>query len=284
MSDINLASAPPASRTQRAPGRLGDIIFGGLTRLAAVVTLLLLGGIIVSLLVASLPTIQKFGFSFLWRAEWDPPSDSFGALVPIYGTIATSLIALIIAVPVSFGIALFLTELSPAWLRRPLGVAIELLAAIPSIVYGMWGLLVFAPIFATYFEKPLGASARRCPADRPLLPGPADRHRHPVRRRHSRDHDHPVHRGRDARRVRSHAGAAEGIGVRHRLHDLGSDVEDRAAVHADRRDRRRDARPRPRARRDDGGDLRDRQHEPARQRVAVFAGQQHYVGARQRIR
>ncbi|MDR5751109.1 MULTISPECIES: phosphate ABC transporter permease PstC [unclassified Caballeronia] len=156
MSDINLASAPPGSGTQRAPGRLGDILFGGLTRLAAVVTLLLLGGIIVSLIVASMPTIEKFGLGFLWHADWDPPTETFGALVPIYGTIATSLIALIIAVPVSFGIALFLTELSPAWLRRPLGIAIELLAAIPSIVYGMWGLLVFAPIFATYFEKPLG--------------------------------------------------------------------------------------------------------------------------------
>ncbi|KMY85829.1 Phosphate transport system permease protein PstC [Candidatus Paraburkholderia calva] len=156
MSDINLSSAVPAAHTQRVPSCLGDLIFGGVTRLAAVITLLLLGGIIVSLIVASMPTIQKFGLSFLWRAEWDPPSNEFGALVPIYGTIATSVIALIIAVPVSFGIALFLTELSPAWLRRPLGVAIELLAAIPSIVYGMWGLLVFAPIFAEYFEKPLG--------------------------------------------------------------------------------------------------------------------------------
>jgi phosphate transport system permease protein len=156
MSDINFSSTPPASRVQRAPGRLGDIVFGGLTRLSAVVTLLLLGGIIVSLVVASLPTLEKFGLSFLWRSDWDPQTDSFGALVPIYGTIATSIIALIIAVPVSFGIALFLTELAPAWLRRPLGVAIELLAAIPSIVYGMWGLLVFSPIFATYFEKPLG--------------------------------------------------------------------------------------------------------------------------------
>jgi phosphate transport system permease protein len=159
MSDINFSSNGPAGRasgTQRAPGRSGDIIFGGLARLAAVVTLLLLGGIIVSLVVASWPTLVKFGASFLWRAEWDPQTDSYGALVPIYGTIATSIIALIIAVPVSFGIALFLTELAPAWLRRPLGVAIELLAAIPSIVYGMWGLLIFAPLFAQYFEKPLG--------------------------------------------------------------------------------------------------------------------------------
>ncbi|MFL9983770.1 phosphate ABC transporter permease PstC [Paraburkholderia sediminicola] len=162
MSDIQLApgaarSTPPGSTSQqKAPSRAGDVIFGGLARLAAIVTLLLLGGIIVSLIVASLPSIKQFGLAFLWTADWDPPSKQFGALVPIYGTIATSLIALIIAVPVSFGIALFLTELAPAWLRRPLGIAIELLAAIPSIVYGMWGLLVFAPIFATWFEKPLG--------------------------------------------------------------------------------------------------------------------------------
>src|SRR6202012_5446738 len=162
MSDIQLASGasratPPGSASQqKAPSRAGDVIFGGLARLAPIVTLLLLGGIIISLIVASMPSIREFGFRFLWTAEWDPPSKQFGALVPIYGTLATSIIALIIAVPVSFGIALFLTELSPTWLRRPLGVAIELLAAIPSIVYGMWGLLVFAPIFAQYFEKPLG--------------------------------------------------------------------------------------------------------------------------------
>src|ERR1700742_3020462 len=152
MSDIPLVSSTSGSASQqKAPSRAGDVIFGGLARLAAIVTLLLLGGIVVSL-----PSIKQFGLSFLWTADWDPPSQKFGALVPIYGTIATSIIALVIAVPVSFGIALFLTELAPAWLRRPLGIAIELLAAIPSIVYGMWGLLVFAPIFAQYFEKPLG--------------------------------------------------------------------------------------------------------------------------------
>ena len=147
----------------RAPSRFGDLVFGGLTRLAAIVTLLLLGGIIVSLIISSWPSIQKFGLSFLWNGEWDPPADIYGALVPVYGTLVTSLIALIIAVPVSFGIALFLTELSPAWLRRPLGTAIELLAAVPSIVYGMWGLLVFAPIFSEYFQKPLAATIGKIP-------------------------------------------------------------------------------------------------------------------------
>ncbi|PLZ03064.1 phosphate ABC transporter permease subunit PstC [Burkholderia sp. WAC0059] len=158
MSDVPLVSNSSGRLAQqKAPGQAGDLIFGGLARLAAILTLLMLGGIIVSLIIESMPTIHKFGFSFLWTAQWDPPSGQYGALVPIYGTLVTSVIALVIAVPVSFGIALFLTELAPSWLRRPLGVAIELLAAIPSIVYGMWGLLVFSPIFATWFEQPLGA-------------------------------------------------------------------------------------------------------------------------------
>ncbi|KVO05070.1 phosphate ABC transporter permease PstC [Burkholderia ubonensis] len=173
MSDIPYVSSRSAGNAQQqAPGRLGDILFGGLARLAAIVTLLLLGGIIVSLIIASMPTIQKFGLAFLWQSEWDPNSDVYGALVPIYGTLVTSVIALVIAVPVSFGIALFLTELSPVWLRRPLGIAIELLAAIPSIVYGMWGLLVFAPIFATYFQKPVGRLFDGVPVLGALFAGP----------------------------------------------------------------------------------------------------------------
>lgn len=157
----------------RAPGKRGDLIFGTLVRAAALVTLLLLGGIIVSLFVASLPSIEKFGFSFLWTREWDAPAERFGALVPIYGTLMTSFIALLIAVPVSFGIALFLTELAPGWLKRPLGVAIELLAAIPSIVYGMWGLFVFAPLFARYFQQPLGDVLSAVPFVGVLFSGPA---------------------------------------------------------------------------------------------------------------
>jgi phosphate transport system permease protein len=126
------------------------MIFSALVKLAALIVLLLLGGIIVSLIFSSWPSIQKFGFSFLWNKEWDAPNETFGALVPIYGTLVTSFIALLIAVPVSFGIALFLTELAPGWLKRPLGIAIELLAAIPSIVYGMWGCL-FCPAVCQIF-------------------------------------------------------------------------------------------------------------------------------------
>jgi phosphate transport system permease protein len=124
------------------------------------------------LVFAAWPSIKTFGFSFLWRAEWNPPAQEFGALVPIYGTLVTSIIALVIAVPVSFGIAFFLTELSPVWLRRPLGTAIELLAAIPSIVYGMWGLLVFAPFFATYIQPALSATLGNVPLIGVLFSGP----------------------------------------------------------------------------------------------------------------
>lgn len=157
----------------KAPSKRGDVIFSALVRLAALITLLLLTGIIVSLILASLPSIQQFGLSFLWTKEWDPPAQEFGALVPIYGTIVTSIIALVIAVPVSFGIALFLTELAPNWLKRPLGIAIELLAAIPSIVYGMWGLFVFAPLFATYFQEPVGNVLSSIPIVGELFSGPA---------------------------------------------------------------------------------------------------------------
>jgi phosphate transport system permease protein len=145
----------PEQPPPRQAGTLGDVVFAWLARGAAALTLLLLAGIIVSLAIGAWPSIRHFGLPFLWTAEWDPVQEKFGGLVMIYGTLATSFIALLIAVPVSFGIALFLTELSPKWLKRPLGTAIELLAAIPSIVYGMWGLLVFSPILARYVQQPL---------------------------------------------------------------------------------------------------------------------------------
>lgn len=151
----------------------GDWLFFNLTRFFAVLSLCLLAGIIISLIYGSLPSIEKFGFGFLFSSAWNPPMDDFGALVPIYGTLATSLIALIIAVPVSFGIALFLTELSPTWLRRPLGIAIELLAGIPSIVYGMWGLLVFSPIFSEYVQPLLAGTIGKLPLIGKLFSGPS---------------------------------------------------------------------------------------------------------------
>ncbi len=168
-------SATKDSTAESAVGgrKLGDWLFFNLTRAFALLTLLLLAGIIVSLFVGSWESIQKFGFSFIWSRDWNPPMEKFGALIPIYGTLVTSLIALIIAVPVSFGIALFLTELSPVWLRRPLGVAIELLAAVPSIVYGMWGLMVFVPFFAKYVQPALAATLGNVPLIGALFSGPS---------------------------------------------------------------------------------------------------------------
>lgn len=159
--------------TARSPSKWGDIIFDTLVKGSGVLVLLLLSGIILSLTVAAWPSISQYGFSFLWNKEWDAPAEDFGALVPIYGTIVTSVIALLIAIPVSFGIALFLTELAPNWLKRPLGIAIELLAAIPSIVYGMWGLFVFAPLFANYFQIPMNDIFANIPFLNLFFTGPA---------------------------------------------------------------------------------------------------------------
>jgi phosphate transport system permease protein len=145
--------SPRPQRRRVAPW--ADAVFAALSQGAAWLTLALMVGIIGSLVVGATPALEAFGLGFLTSAEWDPVQEKFGGLVMIYGTLASSFIALVIAVPVSFGIAIFLTELSPSWLKRPLGIAIELLAAVPSIVYGMWGLLVFGPILSTYVQQPL---------------------------------------------------------------------------------------------------------------------------------
>jgi phosphate transport system permease protein len=149
-----------------------DRIFGILAKAAALLTLALLFAILLSLTISAWPAISKYGLGFLTSTKWDPVQEEFGGLVMIYGTVATSLIALLIAVPVSFGIALFLTELAPAWLKRPLGTAIELLAAVPSIVYGMWGLLVFGPVLATYVQQPLQAALTGIPYLGAFVSGP----------------------------------------------------------------------------------------------------------------
>jgi len=151
---------------------LADRIFGWLAMAAAILTLSALAGILISLTISAWPAITKYGLGFLINTQWDPVKEEFGGLVMIYGTLFTSFIALLIAVPVSFGIALFLTELSPAWLKRPLGTAIELLAAVPSIVYGMWGLLVFSPVLSTYVQQPLQAAFGHVPYLGALFSGP----------------------------------------------------------------------------------------------------------------
>ena len=132
--------------------RLGDTAFRHITRAAAISVLIILSGIIFSLVYGSWPAMRTFGFSFLYEESWNPVTEKFGAIAPIYGTIMTSVIAMLIAVPVGLFIALFLTELCPMWLRRPVGIAIELLAGIPSIIYGIWGLFVFAPFLQQYVQ------------------------------------------------------------------------------------------------------------------------------------
>ncbi|MCJ9430123.1 phosphate ABC transporter permease subunit PstC [Kordiimonas sp. A6E486] len=132
--------------------RHSDTVFRIVTRSASITVLLLLGAVIISLFHGSLPALEKFGFGFLTNSNWNPVTDKFGAIAPMYGTVVTSAIAMLIAVPVGIMIALFLTEICPVWLRRPIGIAIELLAGIPSIIYGIWGLFVFAPFMQHHVQ------------------------------------------------------------------------------------------------------------------------------------
>jgi len=143
--------------------RVQDFLFHGITQFFALSVLIALTGIIISLLINAWPALSTFGIGFFFSQEWDIVNGEFGGLIAIYGTVVTSLIALLIAVPLSFGIAVFLTELCPGPLRRPLGTAVELLAAVPSIIYGMFGLFVFAPLFAEYIEPALAATLGQVP-------------------------------------------------------------------------------------------------------------------------
>jgi phosphate transport system permease protein len=151
--ETSTTAVPLEIRPERASqGKWADPFFRQLTRAFAILVALLLLGILVSLFAGSLPAFHKFGWGFLTSKEWNPVTETFGALPVIYGTLVTSAIAMLLGVPIRFGIALFITELCPKWLRQPLGVAIELLAAIPSIIYGMWGLFVLAPLLSDHFE------------------------------------------------------------------------------------------------------------------------------------
>ena len=157
MTSPSEAAAPANSRmlSIARKQRLQDALFHRITQLFSLLVLVALLGIIVSLFINALPVLQKFGARFIWYVEWDIINEEFGAAIAIVGTLASAGIALLIAVPLAFGIALFLTETCPPWLRRPLGTSIELLAAVPSIIYGMFGLFVFAPLFADYFQVPV---------------------------------------------------------------------------------------------------------------------------------
>ncbi len=150
-----------------------DGIFHKVTLLFAFLVLAGLFGILLSLALEALPALREFGPSFVWTNVWNVPEEKFGAVIAIYGTVVTSLIALLVAVPVSFGIALFLTETCPAWLKRPLGTAIELLAGVPSIIYGIWGLFIFAPFFAEHIQPYLQRIFGGVPFVGKLFAGPS---------------------------------------------------------------------------------------------------------------
>ena len=152
--------------------RSGDPAFRFIAAAAAFFVLLSLGAAALSMLLGGMPAFARFGFGFLYRSEWNPVQQDFGALVPIYGTLMTSVLAMLLAVPVSFGIALFLTEVSPRWMRGPIASAIELLAGIPSIIYGMWGLFVFVPFMSDHIEPWLIANLGGLPIIGLLFDGP----------------------------------------------------------------------------------------------------------------
>jgi phosphate transport system permease protein len=163
--------APLASRAKRS-GRLPDLAFHGLTLFFAAVVLLVLCGVIVALISGALPALQHFGFAFFVTEAWNPVTEKFGALAPIYGTLVTSAIAMLIGIPVAFGVALFITELCPRWLKRPLGTMIELLAAIPSIIYGIWGMFVLAPFVQEHIQPALIGTLGALPGIGMLFAGP----------------------------------------------------------------------------------------------------------------
>lgn len=178
LADVTIDTGAPNSfigERKRALDRLkaADVFFRYLTFASAVTVLVALGGVFVSLAIGAIPSIKKFGLSFLYVDDWNPPLEIYGAMAPIYGTLATSIIALIIAVPIGLGIAIFLTEICPPALRRPIGIAVELLAGIPSIIYGIWGLFIFAPWFQRTLQPAIIAIFGPIPILSDLFAGPA---------------------------------------------------------------------------------------------------------------
>lgn len=165
-------SGPARAAAAERGGAAGDLIFRGLTFFFALVVLLVLAGVIAALVGGSWPALRAFGWRFVASDVWNPVANRFGALAAIYGTLVTSAIAMVIAIPVAFGIALFTTELCPNWAKRPLSTMIELLAAIPSIIYGIWGLFVLAPFIQQYIEPALIGSLGQLPAVGVLFEGP----------------------------------------------------------------------------------------------------------------
>jgi phosphate transport system permease protein len=171
LSQSLATAATPLRRASRASS-LGDVIFAAVAKASGVFVLLLLGAIIVSLFIGGWPSFRAFGLRFLVDAEWDPVQNVFGAAVPVYGTLITAVLAIVMAVPLAFGIAFYLTELAPGWFRRPVGTAIELLAAVPSIIYGMWGFFLIVPFMAEWVQPPLIDALGDIPVLGALFQGP----------------------------------------------------------------------------------------------------------------
>jgi phosphate transport system permease protein len=172
MSETNTHMEAAMQMNRSTSSKLPDFIFHKITFAFALLVLLSLAGIMASLVLGAWPAFEHFGPGFITRVEWDPVNDEYGALIAIAGTLITSFIALLIAFPVSFGIALFLTEICPNWLKRPLGTSVELLAGVPSIIYGMWGLFVFAPFFADHVQPLLQNTLGNLPVIGELFQGP----------------------------------------------------------------------------------------------------------------
>jgi phosphate transport system permease protein len=166
-----IAIAPPP-RLRARTASFGDPLFQALTTVAGVFVLVLMGAIIVSLFIGGLPSFRAFGVGFLVNIDWDPVHEIFGAAVPVYGTLITSVLSIIMAVPLAFGVAFYLTELAPGWFRGPVGTAIEMLAAVPSIIYGMWGFFIIVPIMGNYVEPFLIDSLGDVPVIGTLFQGP----------------------------------------------------------------------------------------------------------------
>jgi phosphate transport system permease protein len=167
VSQITTSAAP-----RRASIVSGDSVFAAVAVSSGVFVLVLLGAIIVSLFIGALPSFRAFGLGFLASTDWDPVQQVYGAAVPIYGTVVTSVLALLMAVPLAFGVAFYLTELAPPWVRRPIGIAVELLAAVPSIIYGMWGFFVIVPFMADNIEPHVIDTFDGIPMLQDLFAGP----------------------------------------------------------------------------------------------------------------
>jgi len=212
-------------------------VFRVATKFSAILVLALLAGVILSLIYGSWPALATFRWSFVTGERWNPVTEIFGALTPIYGTIATSIIALLFAVPLSFGIAVFLTETCPRWLRGPISMAIELLASVPSIVYGIWGLFVLAPILQHTVQPWLIEHLGPLPVVGVLFQGRLW-HRAADGGHRAGDHGAAIHYLSDARSVSHGAAVAERGRLRTRCDAVECRVGCRHALVPRRRDRR----------------------------------------------